>query len=91
MDFIKEIFQIDKTQYKKFSNFKARILEPARKELEEKYKNFHFKYNKIKVARKIVSIKFLIIEDEILKITKPCYNLVDNEISKWIPSEKIIN
>lgn len=91
LDFIKEMLQIDKNQYKKFSNFKARILEPARKELEEKHKNFYFKYNEVKMARKIVSIEFTIIEDEISKFTKPNYNLVDNEISKWIPSETIIN
>lgn len=91
LDFIKDVLQIDKFQYNKFSNFKARVLEPARKELEEKHKNFYFKYNEVKVARKIVSIEFQIIEDEMVKPTKPDYNLIDNEISKWIPSETIIN
>lgn len=91
LDSIKSMLQISNNQYEKFSNFKSRILEPARKELEEKHKNFYFKYKEIKAARKIVSIEFSVIVQE-PTTEKPVVitNSISNELSKWIPSETII-
>jgi len=40
---------LEEDQYKLFSNFKARVLEPAKVELESKHKNFFFEYKEVKV------------------------------------------
>jgi plasmid replication initiation protein len=43
-----------------FSNFKARVLEPAKVELESKHKNFFFEYKEMKDKNKVHSIDFII-------------------------------
>ncbi|MCI5164652.1 MAG: RepB family plasmid replication initiator protein [Candidatus Electrothrix sp. GM3_4] len=48
LGYLRGLFRLEKNQYPLFANFKARILEPARKELEEKHKDFYFQYNELK-------------------------------------------
>lgn len=48
VSFLRDILQIEKNKYKLFTNFKAKVIEKARKELEIKHKTFFFTYNEIK-------------------------------------------
>jgi len=55
---IKEMFQIsDKKSYNKISNLKAKVLDPAKKELDEK-SPYSFAYKMIKTGRKATHVLF---------------------------------
>ncbi|MEO5350986.1 MAG: replication initiation protein, partial [Magnetococcus sp. YQC-3] len=56
IDDIKKVLAIEK-EYNKYSHFKKRILESAKKEINEKSDIF-FTYNEIKKARKVERLKF---------------------------------
>ncbi|MCI5167903.1 MAG: RepB family plasmid replication initiator protein [Candidatus Electrothrix sp. GM3_4] len=49
VSFLRDILQIEKDKYKLFTNFKAKVIEKARKELELKHKSFFFSYKEIKI------------------------------------------
>lgn len=57
------ILGIDQKNYTRYQNFKVKVLEPARKELEEKT-NIQFNYREICQGRRIVSIEFTIAKNE---------------------------
>jgi len=56
---LKHMLDIDKNQYKRFSNLKSRVLEPARKEID-KFTDISFSYEKIKSGRSIAGVHFFI-------------------------------
>ncbi|WP_342732330.1 replication initiation protein [Salinibacillus kushneri] len=46
-------------KYKEYSNFKLRVIDPARRELSEKT-DIKFNYEELKKGRKVVALKFII-------------------------------
>lgn len=57
---IKELFQIDKSSYKRYNDFKKAVLLKAQEELKEKT-DLYFEFREIKTGRKITDIEFKIL------------------------------
>lgn len=91
LDFLRWLLNLEEDQYKLFSNFKARVLEPAKVELESKHKKFFFEYKEMKDKNKVHSIEFIIKTFEwknnegMGKIACPFMS----ELLQWIPNETI--
>lgn len=60
---LKEIIGLDKDQYPSFEDFKRRIINPAKLELDKKAE-ISFILEKIKTSRKITHLKFIIIDNK---------------------------
>lgn len=56
---LREILGIEKWQYKLYSNFRDRVLEPTKKELKAKA-DLYFEFDEIKYGRRVGSIRFRI-------------------------------
>ena len=69
---LREILGIGEEQYDLYSNFKNRILEPVKKELESKA-DLYFEFDEIKYGRRVGAIRFNIITK------KPTNTLSDNQ------------
>lgn len=50
---------IEKAEYAKYSHFKARILETARRQINDRT-DIHIEYNEVKMGRKVSSVQFLV-------------------------------
>ena len=66
LDDLKFMLNIEKG-YKRFSNIKKRIIDPAQKELRQ-YTDIHFGYERIKEGRSIVAIKFYITKNRQIRL-----------------------
>jgi len=65
LDELKEIFDIE-DKYKKYNDFKKKVLEIAEREINEKT-DINISFEEIKTGRKVTSIKFIIKSKEVKK------------------------
>ena len=65
---LREILGIGKEQYKLYSNFRDRILEPTQKELKAK-SDLTFEFDEIKYGRRVGAIRFRIISKKLIECT----------------------
>lgn len=65
---LREILGIGKDQYKHYSNFRDRILEPTQKELKAKA-DLYFQFDEIKYGRRVGAIRFHIVSKKLVEAT----------------------
>jgi plasmid replication initiation protein len=65
---LREMLGIGKEQYKLYSNFRDRVLEPTQKELKAKA-DLTFEFDEIKFGRRVGAIRFRIISKKLIEAT----------------------
>src|SRR5664280_1310505 len=65
---LREILGIGKEQYKLYSNFRDRVLEPTKEELKLKA-DLYFEFDEIKYGRRVGAIRFRILSKKLIEVT----------------------
>ena len=65
---LREILGIGKEQYKLYSNFRDRVLEPTKEELKLKA-DLYFEFDEIKYGRRVGAIRFRIFSKKLIEVT----------------------
>ena len=75
---LREILGIGKEQYKLYSNFRDRVLEPTKEELKLKA-DLYFEFDEIKYGRRVGAIRFRILSKKLIEVTS------DQALSNVVP------
>src|SRR5664280_2304131 len=83
---LREILGIGKEQYKLYSNFRDRVLEPTKEELKAKA-DLYFEFDEIKYGRRVGAIRFRIFHKKLIEYTSD--KVLANVVSKTLTLPKI--
>ena len=89
LQLLRDILGIGKEQYKLYSNFRERVLEPTKEELKSKA-DLYFEFDEIKYGRRVGAIRFRIFTKKPIeaKSTKVLTNLVHIALDSPSPGAK---
>jgi hypothetical protein len=87
---LKYFLSISKDKYKKYNDFKKKVIIPTQKEIKQKT-DIYFTFKEIKTGRKITSIKFIIFENKKIIELKKEKDKVNLEAEKKEIYDKLIS